>query len=112
VIDALPGRPLTDDEAEQLKQQDNRIVPLSVLKGGDDPFVIYTMAFYRSEDGRVQLLGYSEEAGGWLQFESIAEDDWTVERQEDRVEQWVDDQYGDELEQGVLDAESGTVDIG
>jgi hypothetical protein len=111
VIDALPGRALTNDEAEQLKQQDSRIVPLSVLKGGDDPFVIYTMAFYRSEEGRVQLLGYSEEAGGWVKFDSFPEEEWTVEQQENRVQEWVQSQYGDELEQGVLDEESGTVDI-
>ncbi len=111
VIDALPARALTNDEAEQLKQQDPRIVPLSVLKGGDDPYVIYTMAFYRSEAGEVHLLGYSDDAGGWESFESFPEDEWSVERQEERVEQWVTEQYGDEFEQGVLDAESGTVDM-
>lgn len=112
VIDALPDRALTNEEAEQLKQQDSRIVPLSVLKGGDDPFVIYTMAFYRSEAGTVHLLGYSEEDGGWVQFESFPEDEWTVDRQENRVQQWVEEQYGDRFEQGMLDEESGTVDLG
>ncbi len=111
MIDALPSRALTDDEAEQLRQQDGRIVPLSVLKGGDDPFVIYTMAFYRSEEGRVQLLGYSEEAEGWVNFDTVPEEEWTVESQESLVQEWVENQYGDELEQGVLDEESGTVDV-
>lgn len=110
--DSLPDRPLTNDEAETLRQQDDRIVPLSILKGGDDPFVIYTLAVYRHEAARVHLLGYSEDAGGWLEFESLAEDEWTVERQEERVQEWIDDQYGDDFEQGVLDEESGTVDIG
>ncbi|WP_276259112.1 hypothetical protein [Haloglomus litoreum] len=112
MIDALPDRALTNDEAEQLKQQDARIVPLSVLKGGDDPFVIYTMAFYSSEAGEVHLLGYADEEGGWVQFESFPDDEWTVERQEARVREWVDEQYGDEFEQGMLDEESGTVDMG
>lgn len=111
MIDALPDRALTNEEAEQLKQQDSRIVPLSVLKSGDDPFVIYTMALYRNDAGSVDLLGYSEEAGGWVQFESFPEEEWSVERQEDRVQQWVEEQYGDTFEQGVLDEESGTVDI-
>lgn len=112
MIDALPDRALTDREAEQLKQQDSRIVPLSVLKGGDDPFVIYTMAVYRSEESTVHLLGYSDAAGGWVQFESFPEDEWSVERQETRVQEWVEEQYGDEFEQGVLDEGSGTVDMG
>jgi len=111
VIDALPDRALTNDEAEQLKQQDSRIVPLSVLKGGDDPFVIYTIALYRSEAGRIHLLGYSDAEGGWVEFDSFSDDEWTVERQEDRVQEWVEDQYGDELEQGMLDEEAGTVDL-
>jgi hypothetical protein len=111
VIDALPDRALTNEEAEQLKQQDSRIVPLSVLKSSDDPFVIYTMALYRNDAGSVTLLGYSEEAGGWIQFESFPEAEWSVERQEDRVQQWVEEQYGDKFEQGVLDEKSGTVDI-
>lgn len=112
MIDALPDRALTNQEAEQLKQQDSRIVPLSVLKGGDDPFVIYTMAFYRSEESTVHLLGYSDEEGGWVQFESFPTDEWSVDRQETRVQEWVEDQYGDEFEQGMLDEESGTVDMG
>jgi hypothetical protein len=111
VIDSLPDRALTNEEAEQLKQQDSRFVPLSVLKSGDDPFVIYTMALYRSEAGSVLLLGYSDEAGGWVQFESFPEEDWSVERQEDRVQEWIEEQYGDEFEQGMLDEESGTVDV-
>jgi hypothetical protein len=111
VIDALPDRPLTNEEAEQLKQQDSRFVPLSVLKSGDDPFVIYTMALYRSEASSVHLLGYSEEAAGWVQFESFPEAEWSVDRQEERVQQWIDEQYGDEFEQGVLDEESGTIDV-
>lgn len=111
VIDPLPDRALTNDEAEQLKQQDSRFVPLSILKGGDDPFVIYTMAFYRNETGRIHLLGYSEEENGWVQFESFSDDEWTVERQENRVQEWVEDHYGDEFEQGMLNEESGTVDF-
>jgi hypothetical protein len=111
VIDALPDRPLTNEEAEQLKQQDPRMVPLSVLKSGDDPFVIYTMALYRSDAGSIHLLGYSDEAGGWLQFESFTEEEWSVDRQEARVQQWIEEKYGDEFEQGVLDADSGTVDV-
>jgi hypothetical protein len=112
VIDALPDRALTNEEAEGLKEQDPRIVPLSVLKGGDGPYVIYTMAFYRSEAGTVHLLGYAESEGGWVEFESFPDDEWTVERQEDRVSEWVDAEYGDRFEQGTLDAESGTVDMG
>jgi len=112
VIDALPDRALTNEEAEQLKQQDSRIVPLSVLKGGDDPFVIYTMAFYRSDAGVVHLLGYAESTDGWVEFESFPEEEWTIERQEDRVQEWIDEEYGDEFEQGMLDEDSGTVDLG
>lgn len=111
MIDALPDRALTNDEAEQLKQQDPRIVPLSVLRGKDGPFVIYTLAVYRSEAGSIHLLGYSDEQHGWVQFESFAEDEWTVERQEDRVQQWVEGEYGDEFEQGMLSEESGTIDM-
>jgi hypothetical protein len=112
VIDALPDRPLTDDEAEHLKRQDGRIVPLSVLKGGDDPYVIYTLAIYRDDPGRVHLLGYAETEGGWVQFDAFDDDEWTVERQESRVQEWVEEQYADEFEQGVLDEASGTVDMG
>jgi len=112
VLESLPDRPLTDEEAEHLKQQDARIVPLSVLKGKDeDPFVIYTMAFYGSESQQVHLLGYSDTEGGWIQFESFPEEEWTVDRQEERVSQWVEKQYGDKFEQGVLSEDSGTVDI-
>lgn len=111
MIDALPDRALTNEEAELLKQQDSRIVPLSVLKSDDDPFVIYTMALYRNDAGSIHLLGYSEEADGWVQFESFSEQEWSVEQQEDRVQQWVEEQYGDKFEQGVLDEKSGSVDI-
>jgi hypothetical protein len=112
MIDALPDRALTDEEAERLRRQDDRIVPLSVLKGGDGPFVIYTLALYRNEEGTVHLLGYSDEEGGWVQFESFPEDEWSVDRQEDRVQEWIEAQYGDEFEQGMLDEGSGTVDVG
>lgn len=111
MIDALPARALTNEEAEQLKQQDPRIRPLSVLKGGDGPYVIYTLAFYSSDTGEVHLLGYSDEAEGWEVFESFLEGKWTVERQEERVTEWVTNQYGDEFEQGVLDEASGTIDM-
>lgn len=112
MLGSLPDRPLANEEAEQLKQQDARFVPLSVLKGeDDDPFVIYTMAFYEQEAHQVRLLGYSDTEGGWVQFESFPENEWTVDRQEERVEQWVDEEYGDEFEQGVLREDSGTVDI-
>jgi hypothetical protein len=111
MLDSLPDRALTNQEAERLKQQDSRIVPLSVLKGGDDPFVIYTMAFYRNEVGRVLLMGYSSEKGGWVQFASFSEEEWTVERQEDRVQEWIVEQYGDEFEQGVVNEASGSVDV-
>lgn len=111
MIDALPDRALTDKEAEQLKQQNERIIPLSVLKGGDNPYVIYTMAIYKNEVGTVHLLGYSNEDGGWIQFESFPDNEWTVERQETRVQEWVEEQYGDEFKQGILNEGSGTVDI-
>lgn len=112
MLDSLPDRPLTNEEAKHLKEQDARIVPLSVLKGGDDdPFVIYTMALYASESHQVHLLGYSETEAGWVQFESFPEDEWTVDEQEKRVSQWVEKRYGDTFEQGVLDEDSGTVDI-
>ena len=112
MLDSLPDRPLTDEEAEHLKEQDARFVPLSILKGRDnDPFVIYTMAFYASESNQVHLLGYSDTEGGWVQFESFQEDEWTVDRQEERISQWVEEQYGDKFEQGVLNEDSGTVDI-
>ncbi|SDG13579.1 hypothetical protein [Halorientalis regularis] len=112
MLEALPDRPLTDEEAEHLKQQDARIVPLSVLKGGsDDPFVIYTMALYGSETNQVHLIGYSDTEDGWIQFESFPEEEWTVDRQEERVSQWIEQQYGDKFEQGVLSEDSGTVDI-
>lgn len=112
MLDSLPDRPLTNDEADQLKQQDERIVPLSILKGGDNPFVVYTLAFYLHEPGRVHLLGYDEEAGGWVTFRSFDEDEWSVDEQEEAVQRWVGDNYGDKYEQGVLDEESKTVDMG
>lgn len=112
MLDSLPDRPLTDGEAEHLKEQDPRIVPLSILKGEDtDPYVIYTIAFYASESQQVHLLGYSDTEGGWMKFESFREDDWTVDRQEERVSQWIEEQYGDQFEQGVLTDDSGTIDI-
>lgn len=112
MLDSLPERPLSRDEAERLKQQDPRIVPLSILTGQDSPFVVYTLAFYLNDKRRVHLLGYSEAEGGWVEFESFDEEDWTVEAQEETVQNWVDRQYGDEYEQGMLDDESGTVDVG
>jgi len=111
MLDSLPERPLTNDEAERLKQQDQRIVPLSILKGDDSPFVVYTLAFYLNEDDRIHLLGYAEEKGGWVKFESFSEDGWTIEKQESAVQEWVDDRYGDTYEQGVLDEESKTIDL-
>jgi len=110
MLQSLPNRPLTDAEAEHLKQQDARIVPLSVLKSeNDDPFVIYTLAIYGTNTQQVYLLGYSETESGWVQFESFPEDDWTVDRQEERVTQWIEEQYGDKFEQGILDEASGAV---
>ena len=112
MIDSLPSRPLTNKEAENLKQQDPRFVPLSVLKGADsDPFVIYTMAFYADESQQVHLLGYSDDETKWVEFESFQQDHWTVDRQEERVSQWIEQQYGDQFEQGVLSEDSGTIDI-
>lgn len=112
MLDSLPDRPLTNDEADRLKQQDRRIVPISILKGDDSPYVIYTLAFYANGAGRVHLLGYADDESGWVKFESFPEDDWTVDKQETAVQNWVADQYGDEFEQGVLDEESKTVDMG
>lgn len=112
MLDSLPNRPLTNNEAEQLKQQDNRIVPLSVLKGGENPFVIYTLAFYLHEAGRIHLLGYSEDDGGWITFESFNENEWSIGLQEETVQSWVENQYSDKYEQGMLNEESGTVNIG
>lgn len=111
MFESLPERPLKRDEAERLKQQDGRIVPLSILTGEESPYVIYTLAFYLSEKGRVHLLGYSDEDGAWVEFERFDEEDWTVDRQEKAVQEWVDRQYGDEYEQGLLDEEAGTVDV-
>lgn len=111
MIDALPDRPLTDAEAEQLKEADARFVPLSILKGGDDPYVVYTMAIYESSAERVHLLGYSERESGWVRFESFSTDEWSVERQERTVQRWIDDQYGEEFEQGILHEETGTVEM-
>lgn len=112
MLDSLPSRPLSRDEAEQLKQQDGRIVPLSILTGQEGPYVVYTLAFYLHDKGRVHLLGFSEDDDGWVDFESFDEEDWTVETQEEAVQSWVDRQYGDEYEQGMIDDESGTVDVG
>lgn len=111
MLDSLPNRPLTDDEAEQLKQQDNRIVPLSVLKGGESPFVIYTFAVYLHEASRIHLLGYSENDNGWITFASLSEDEWTVELQEETVQSWIKEEHGDKYEQGILDEESNTVNL-
>jgi hypothetical protein len=112
MLESLPGRPLARDEAEQLKEQDGRIVPLSILTGEESQFVVYTLAFYLHERERIHLLGYSDEEGAWVEFESFDEADWTVDAQETAVQNWVDAQYGDEYEQGMLDEESGTVDVG
>jgi len=65
MLDSLPERPLTNDEAERLKQQDGRIVPLSILKGDGGPYVIYTLAFYLNEESTIHLLGYDDE-DGWI----------------------------------------------
>lgn len=111
MLDSLPDRPLTNDEAEGLKEQDERFVPLSILKGGDDPFVVYTLAFYLDGPGRVHLLGYDDADGGWVAFRSFDEDEWSIDEQEDAVKRWVEDRYGDTYEQGVLDEESKTVDL-
>lgn len=112
MIDALPDRPLANAEAEKLREEDGRFVPLSILKGGDDPYVVYTLAVYRSSAGRVDLLGYSEREGGWLRFESFSVEEWSVESQEQTVQNWIEEQYGDEFEQGVLREDEGTIDMG
>ena len=51
MLDSLPERPLTNDEAERLKQQDGRIVPLSTLKG-DGGHLRYLHAGVLSERGK------------------------------------------------------------
>ena len=111
MLDSLPSRPLTNDEAEQLKRQDNRIVPLSVLKGGETPFVIYTFAFYLHEASRIHLLGYSENGNGWRAFASFSEDEWSVDLQEETVQSWIKEEHGEKYEQGILNEESNTVNV-
>lgn len=111
MIDSLPDRPLTNAEAERLREVDTRFVPLSILKGADSPYVIYTIAIYLSTSERVHLLGYSERERGWLQFESLPQEEWSVERQEETVQQWIDEQYGDEFNQGIVDEEAGEVRV-
>lgn len=109
MIDSLPDRPLTDAEAEHLREQDSRFVPLSILKGADSPYVIYTLAIYRNSSETVHLLGYSDEERGWMQFASFPQDEWSVDRQEETIQAWIDEQYGEEFTQGVLDEEAGQV---
>lgn len=111
MLDSLPERPLSNDEAENLKQQDPRIVPLSILKGGDSPFVVYTLAFYLNNAGEIHLLGFSENERGWIKFKTFDEEDWTVETQEDAITEWIDQQYGDSYKQGMLEEDSKTVDM-
>lgn len=111
MLDSLPNRPLTNAEAESLKRQDGRIIPLSILKGGDDPYVIYSLAVYRNEAELVSLVGYSEDAGGWIIIETFDEDEWTVDRNEEVLQDWIDDEYGDELEQSWLDEDGSEVSL-
>lgn len=109
MLESLPERPLTNSEAEQLKNQDEGVVPISILKEKDDPYVIYTLAIYRSSASKVHLLGYSDQEGGWIDIKSFPEDEWTVEKQENTIQQWIDEQYSDEFEQGRLNEESNQI---
>lgn len=112
VLDSLPDRALTNDEAERLKTQNPGVVPLSILKGKETPFVVYALAYYLRTSGEVHLLGYSEDDGGWVTIETFPEDEWSVDSQERVIQEWIDARYGEEFEQGILDEDSGTVRMG
>lgn len=111
MLESLPERPLTNSEAEQLKNQGKGVVPISILKGKDDPYVIYTLAIYRNAASKVHLLGYSDQESGWVGIKSFPEDEWTVEKQENTIQQWIDEQYSDEFKQGQLNEETNQIEM-
>jgi hypothetical protein len=71
----------------------------SVRLESDD---VYAMALIGKK--QVHGLGYDDDAGGWVQFESVAMEysDEAANKFEATIEEWVKSTYGGKLERGDL----------
>lgn len=112
MFDSLPNRPLTIDEADALAG--DKIVPLSILMVGDGQSAggsVYTLMVVSEGKDRTWVIGFSEEDGDWTIIHEAENDEWELEKQEARVQEWIEENYGDQVDStGTIDTESGDID--
>lgn len=112
MFDSLPCRPLTLDEADALAG--DKIVPLSILmveNGETAGGSVYTLMVVSESKGRTWVIGFSEELGDWTIVHEADEDEWDLESQEERVQEWIEENYGDQVDStGTIDPEADDVD--
>ena len=110
-LESLPDRPLRMAEGDSLAASDAEISPLSILVDGDDFQRIYTL--WVVGDDRSYVLGYAEREDGWVVVDSWDRGEWTVEEQDETVQAWLDEHYGDQVgDQGLVDVTTGDVQMG
>jgi len=105
VLESLPDRPLTLDEADVLansEPEDAIIAPLTVMALDGEASCV-TLSVAREGGEMAYLMGYSPSEGGWIQIQSWTNDEWTVEKQDAAVEQWVDSNFHEDAEHSFYD---------
>jgi len=97
-IDSLPQRPLTTREANIIANSDlgdhRAIAPVSTLvpPDGTEP-VVAILAYANEETDTNRIVGYSPESENWEVIESWSSEEWSVEKQEDAIGKWAEENY-------------------
>lgn len=113
VLSSLPDRPLTMIEAEKLMESDAGLTPLSVSEDEVGRKVVYTLWATLEKSDSTHILGYSEDAGGWVKVDSRDRDNWDLEEQNEIVHSFLNDEYGDrdKVSQATPDPDTGEIEL-
>jgi hypothetical protein len=98
LLNSLPERPLTLNEADAVASNDlakGGITPLTIREDGPQPLVVSLMVVNEIQ-GKSYLVGYSLEKDGWIIIESWDKEDWSIEEQDETMDEWLKAEYDEE----------------
>ncbi|WP_436931822.1 hypothetical protein [Halosimplex halobium] len=107
VLDSLPDRPLSIEEADVLansEPEDAIIAPLTVMAIDGETSCV-TLSIAREKAEMTYLMGYSPSEGGWIQIQSWTNEEWTIEKQDTAVEKWVSANFHEGAEHSFLEVD-------
>lgn len=104
--DALPDRPLFDNEVETLAEDlpaEYRLIPGSAMDFGPGAAPMFPTFAVSDADGAVTLFGRSAEEERWMKIETWTADEYDPDEQAAAVHEWAEDHLPEATVESTFD---------